>query len=106
MLYRRKIYQIESSMYETFTHFFHTYLLPNQLTHGAEFIGRWVNEQQTEIMAMWAYADKGHYEAVDAAIRASDLHTEAQTYRKTLPSLFLTSKEEFLTSTGNCGQSK
>lgn len=97
---------IEPTMYETFTHFFHTYLLPNQLTHGAEFIGRWVNEQQTEIMAMWAYVDRGHYEAVDAAIRASDLHTEAQDYRKTLPSLFLTSKEEFFTSAGMYGQSK
>lgn len=99
MLYRRKIYQIESSLYETFTHFFHTYLLPNQLTHGAQLIGRWVNEQQTEIMAMWAYA------AVDAAIRASDLHKEAQAYRKTLPSLFLTSKEEFFISTGDYGKS-
>jgi len=93
-------------MYETFTHFFHTYLLPNQLTHGAELIGRWVNEQQTEIMAMWAYADRGHYETVDAAIRASNLHIEAQTYRKTLPPLFLTSNEEFFTSTGDYRQSK
>jgi 8-oxo-dGTP diphosphatase len=100
MLYRRKTYTIEPSMYKTFTNFFHTYLLPNQLTHGAELVGRWVNEEKTEIMALWAYTDRTHYEAVDAAIRASDLHVEAQTYRKTLPPLFLTGKEDFLSSTG------
>ena len=93
-------------MYKTFTHFFHTYLLPNQLTYGAQLIGRWVNEGQTEIMAMWAYDNRTQYEEIQASIRASDLHVEAQTYRKTLPSLFISSSEDFFTSTGDYGQAK
>ena len=106
MLYRRKTYKINPKMYKTFTHFFHTYLLPNQLTYGARLIGRWVNEEQTEIMAMWAYDNRAHYETVEASIRASDLHVEAQTYRKTLPSLFISTTENFFTSTGDYGQAK
>ncbi|HJF30466.1 MAG TPA: NUDIX domain-containing protein [Sporosarcina psychrophila] len=106
MLYRRKTYTIEPSMYETFTHLFHTYLLPNQLTHGAQLVGRWVNEEQTEIMAMWSYDNRVHYETVDAGIRASEMHVEAQNYRKSLTPLFISSNEDFFTSTGDYGQSK
>jgi len=101
MLYRRKQYTINPEMYDTFNHFFHTYLLPNQLTHGAKLIGRWGNESKTEILAIWAYQDRADYERVDAAIRASDLHVTAQNYRKTLPPLFVTSSEGFMESTGN-----
>jgi len=93
-------------MYETFTLFFHTYLLPNQLTHGAQLIGRWVNEEQTEIMALWSYDNRAHYELVDAGIRASEMHAEAQNYRKSLAPLFISSNEEFFTSTGDYGQTK
>jgi len=101
MLYRRKQYTINPEMYDTFNHFFYTYLLPNQLTHGAKLIGRWGNESKTEILAIWAYQDRADYERVDAAIRASDLHVTAQNYRKTLPPLFVTSSEGFMESTGN-----
>ena len=106
MLYRRKTYTIEPAMYETFTHFFHTYLLPNQLTHGAQLVGRWVNEERTEIMAMWSYDNRAHYETVDAGIHASEMHAEAQNYRKSLAPLFISSNEDFFTSTGDYGQSK
>ena len=88
-------------MYDTFNHFFHTFLLPNQLTHGASLVGCWINESRTEIMAMWAYRDRADFERVDAAIRESELHQTAQNYRKTLPSLFETSSEDFMESTGN-----
>ena len=88
MLYRRKTYKIEAPMYETYTQFFHTYLLPNQLTHGAQLVGRWVNEELTEIMALWSYDSRAHYETVDAAIRASKMHTQAQRHRKTFGSLY------------------
>ncbi|MDX1806191.1 MAG: NUDIX domain-containing protein [Paenisporosarcina sp.] len=101
MLFRRKTYTIKPEMYEAFTHFFHTYLLPNQLTHGASLVGRWVNESKTEIMAMWAYQDLADYARVDAAIRDSELHQTAQNFRKTLPTLFETSSEDFMKSTGN-----
>lgn len=106
MLYRRKIYTIDPYVYDQFTHFFHTYLLPNQLTFGAKLIGRWVNENKTEIMALWGYKDKAHYEEVESHIRASELHKEAQEFRKTLPPLFLDSSQDFFTSTGHYESSK
>lgn len=101
MLFRRKMYTIKPEMLETFNHFFHTYLLPNQLTHGATLIGRWVNTDKTEIMAMWGYRDMADFERVDQAIRASELHETAQAYRKTLPALFETSSEDFMEWTGD-----
>ncbi|PUB11425.1 NUDIX hydrolase [Paenisporosarcina sp. OV554] len=101
MLFRRKSYTINPDMYDTFNHFFHTFLLPNQLTHGASLVGRWVNESRTEIMAMWAYRDLADFEHVDAAIRESEHHQTAQNYRQTLPSLFENSSEDFMESTGN-----
>lgn len=101
MYYRRKTYTIKPEMYDVFNHFFHTYLLPNQRTHGATLIGRWVNDSKTEIMAMWAYQNQDAYERVDIAIRNSELHETAQNFRKTLPPLFISSSEDFLESTGN-----
>lgn len=106
MLYRRKTYEIDPAVYEVFTNFFHTYLLPNQLTHGAKLLGRWVNEEKTEIMALWAYRDREHYEEVEQGIRASEMHQQAQETRKSLPRLFITSNETFFTPTGNYESSK
>jgi 8-oxo-dGTP diphosphatase len=106
MFYRRKQYKIQPEMYDTFNHFFHTYLLPNQLTHGASLVGRWVNESKTEILAMWAYQNRAHFERVDAAIRESEHHKTAQSFRKTLPPLFETSSEDFMESTGDYSSSR
>ncbi|MFX3673577.1 MAG: NIPSNAP family protein [Paenisporosarcina sp.] len=106
MIFRRKMYTIKPEMYDTFNHFFHTYLLPNQLTNGAQLVGRWVNESKTEIMAMWSYQNQADYERVIAAIRASELHETAQNYRKTLPPLFVTSSEDFMEQTGDYESSR
>lgn len=65
MLFPRKMYTIKPDMYDIFNYFFHTYLLPNQLTHCASLVGRWVNESKTEIIAMWAYRDRADFECVD-----------------------------------------
>lgn len=101
MQYRRKTYTIKPEMYDTFNHFFHTYLLPNQMTCGARLVGRWVNETKSEIMAIWAYRDRADFERVDAAIRQSELHQTAQSFRKNLPPLFEKSSEDFMESTGD-----
>jgi 8-oxo-dGTP diphosphatase len=53
MIYRRKVYKLIPERFEEFNAFFHTYLLPNQLKHGARLIGRWVTEEKNEIMAIW-----------------------------------------------------
>ncbi len=90
-------------MLETFNHFFHTYLYPNQLKHGAKLIGRWVNESQTEITAMWEYESVEHYHSIEKDIQQSELHRAAQEKRKENGHLFLECHEEFLSSTSEKG---
>ncbi|GAF15278.1 MutT/nudix family protein [Bacillus sp. JCM 19046] len=99
MIYRRKTYKILPEMLEPFNLFFHTYLYPNQRQHGAKLIGRWTNDTHTEIVAIWSYTSKEHYESIETSIRASDLHKQAQKKRQELGPLFLESTQEFLTST-------
>ncbi|MFS0783038.1 NUDIX hydrolase [Bacillus sp. 1P06AnD] len=101
MFYRRKTYKVLPHNVERFNAFFHQNLLPNQLGHGAVLIGRWVNEEKTEIMAMWEYKDKGQYEWIEAQIGSSDAHITAQEERRrNAEPLFEGSSEEFWTSTG------
>ncbi|MFQ3546240.1 NUDIX domain-containing protein [Halobacillus rhizosphaerae] len=100
MIYRRKTYTIDPNSFEAFTQFFHEYLLPNQLGHGARLIGRYVTLDHKEIMALWEYDSFGDYEAITNKIRQSELHEKAQKRRKELGDLFIESKEDFLESTG------
>ncbi|TFB22763.1 NUDIX domain-containing protein [Filobacillus milosensis] len=99
MFYRRKTYTIDPNKLDTFNKFFHEYLYPNQIYHGAKLVGRWVNEGQNEIMAMWEYKDQEHYEQIEKNIRQTDLHKQAQERRKELGNLYIDSKEEFMHST-------
>lgn len=100
MLYRRRIYRIQPEVLETFTAFFEEFLLPNQLKHGASLVGRWVNEAQDEVMALWAYESREAYEQIQAAVRQDPLHARAEERRKQLGALYLEVREEFLTPTG------
>ncbi|RPF53400.1 NUDIX hydrolase [Aquisalibacillus elongatus] len=97
MFFRRKTYQISSDQIETFNNFFHHYLLPNQLAHGAKLVGRWVNEEKSEIMAMWEYESKEHYEKIEQKIKQTELHQMAQEKRK---GFTYESQEDFMYSTG------
>jgi 8-oxo-dGTP diphosphatase len=84
MIYRRKVYKITSETFEEFTHFFHTYLLPNQLKHGARLVGRWVTEGKDEVTAIWEYDSFEEYTRIEEAVRNDDLHRVAQEKRQEL----------------------
>lgn len=99
MIYRRKTYKVKPEKVDEFTQFFHTYLYPNQVKNGAKIVGRWVNDDKTEVVAIWAYQSMEHYEMIETQIRQSDLHKQAQEKRKELGELFIESKQDFLTST-------
>ncbi|MET3289375.1 UNVERIFIED_CONTAM: 8-oxo-dGTP diphosphatase [Brevibacillus sp. OAP136] len=103
MIFRRKTYKIKPELAGRFHDFFHTYLYPNQVKHGAKLVGRWVNEAQDEVVAIWEYRDKAHYEAIEHAIRNSALHQEAQQKRHELPDLYVEAKQDFLLSTAASG---
>ncbi|QQZ09844.1 NIPSNAP family protein [Heyndrickxia vini] len=102
MIYRRKTYKIKPEKLNDFNQFFHRYLYPNQLNHGAKLIGRWVNEAEDEITAIWEYESKEQYEAIEQGIRGSELHEKAQQRRRELGNLYIESRQDFLTSTLNC----
>ncbi len=103
MFYRRKTYKIQPEQLNEFNQFFHTYLYPNQIKHGAKLIGRWVNDSKDEIMAIWEYKNMEHYESIEQMIRNSELHRQAQEKIKSLTSLDYASHEDFLTSTAHPG---
>lgn len=99
LIYRRKTYRISPEVLEVFTDFFHMYLYPNQIQHGARLVGRWVNESKDEIVAIWEYDSMEHYEQIERMIKQSDLHTKAMSKRKELGELYLDFTQDFLTST-------
>ena len=65
MIYRRKTYKIKPEKLNEFNEFFHTYLYPNQTTHGAKLVGRWVNEAKDEIVAIWEYESIEEYQNIE-----------------------------------------
>ncbi|MFD2372045.1 NUDIX domain-containing protein [Brevibacillus sp. GCM10020057] len=99
MLYRRKTYRIRPERLEEFTHFFQTYLYPNQVEHGAKLVGRWVNEAADEVTAIWEYTSREHYEQIEQRIKQTRLHQLAQQKRQEAGELYLESRQDFLTST-------
>ncbi|MDY0407545.1 NUDIX domain-containing protein [Virgibacillus soli] len=99
MFYRKKTYHITPEMLDRFNQFFHRYLYPNQIKHGAKLIGRWVNEEQSEITAIWKYTSRNQYEQIENKIRQSDIHQQAQQERKRIEPIYISSREEFITST-------
>jgi 8-oxo-dGTP diphosphatase len=99
MIYRRKTYKIRPEKLDDFNDFFHTYLYPNQLKHGAKLVGRWVTENKDEIVAIWEYSSMEHYENIESNIKKSELHKKAKEKRSELGELYIESKQDFLSST-------
>jgi 8-oxo-dGTP diphosphatase len=99
MIFRRKTYKIKPERLQEFNDFFHNYLYPNQIRHGAKLVGRWVNDDKTEIMALWEYDSIEQYESIEAKIRESELHHRAKERRMELGKLYLESDQEFFSPT-------
>ncbi|MEH7347694.1 NIPSNAP family protein [Gottfriedia acidiceleris] len=103
MIYRKKSYKINPDKLKQFNDFFHLFLYPNQIKHGAILIGRWVNESNDKIEAIWQYESLEQYEQIEKMIRESELHLKAKEKRAQLDELFVESHQEFLTSTSPIG---
>ncbi|WP_110935611.1 NUDIX domain-containing protein [Salipaludibacillus neizhouensis] len=99
MIYRRKTYKIQPEKLNEFNNFFHSFLYPNQIKHGAKLIGRWVNDNKVEILAIWEYRSIEHYESIENQIRNSELHKKAKEKRKEIGELYIESNQDFLSST-------
>ncbi|WP_054707908.1 NUDIX domain-containing protein [Bacillus sp. JCM 19041] len=99
MIYRRKTYKIKPEKLDDFNHFFHTYLYPNQIQHGARLIGRWVNENKDEILAIWEYSSMEQYHQIEQQIKNSERFKRAEEKRKELGEIYIESHQDFLTTT-------
>lgn len=71
-----------------FHDFFHTFLLPVHLRHGARLAGRWETED-CRVVAIWEYDDRAAYERIEAAVRADPGSRRAQQRRAELPALMV-----------------
>jgi len=104
MIYRRRTYVVHPERVEAFTAFFHAYLLPNQWKHGARLVGRYVNEAQDEVTALWEYESLAEYERIQALVAADERAAVAKAKKAELEAvdgpLFVSMREEFLTATG------
>lgn len=99
MIYRRKSYKIRPEKLDDFNSFFHKYLYPNQKKCGAKLVGRWVNDNEDEIVAIWEYESIEQYEMIENRIKNTELHQKAKEKRKELGELYIESKQDFLSST-------
>jgi hypothetical protein len=64
MLFRYRHYCVVPGKITLFNDFFQEWLLPIQLRHGAQLVGRWQTEDGSEIVALWAYASMEAYRAI------------------------------------------
>jgi hypothetical protein len=99
VIYRRRTYRVDPARAEAFNAFFNQHLLPMQLKYGARLIGRWITEDRTEIVAIWAYRDRAEYEQIERRIDADPATPEVRAVRRTLEPLFLETRQDFLLST-------
>ena len=77
MFYRRKYYIVKNEFVEEFNRHFKETNLPNQLSNGTRFIGRWMkkyDEMTTEIFAIWEYDSYEEYIEIETKIRQDQDH--------------------------------
>jgi hypothetical protein len=111
VIYRRKTYIIASSFVDEFNALFNDILLPAQLKYGARLIGRWhtqLDEETSEIFAMWEYDTMEQYEEIERRIKADQEHVRrvqerydqlgrhryAEVFRREIQQQFFTSTVE------------
>ncbi|UOQ92610.1 NIPSNAP family protein [Halobacillus shinanisalinarum] len=97
MFYRRATYKIAPNQYEPWTRFFHEYVLPNQLAHGARLAGRYTTLDHTEVVTIWEYDNYKDYLLVDRKVKESAIYKKALQVEP----LYHHLKEDFLEEGGD-----
>ncbi len=100
MFCRREIYKISPGRIIECNTFFNEYVMPIQLKNGAKLIGRWITEEENEILTMWHYPSYDDYLKIEERVKKDELHQQAQAQLLKLGKLYLDSRQDFLTSTG------
>ena len=98
VIYRMRTYAIVRESLQRFNEFFEEHLLHTQLRHGARLVGRWSTEDD-RVVAIWEYDSRDDYERIQRAVTLDPATARAQEVRVTLPQLFTSMTETFMTST-------
>ena len=98
MIYRMRVYEVVRENLDVFNRFFTEHLLPTQLRHGAQLIGRW-STYDGRVIAIWKYESRADYERIQEVVTLDPATARAQAVRATLPRLFTAMTETFMTST-------
>lgn len=98
MIYRMRTYQVVPENIDRFNEFFEDHLLPTQLRYGARLVGRWSTEDG-RIVAIWEYDNRAEHDRIQKAVTLDPETARAQALRRSLPALFTSMSETFMTST-------
>lgn len=96
VIYRRKQYDVTPEQLAKMNDFFRDYVLPIQLRHGARLVGRWIDEDGTEILAIWEYDSMERYREIEQLVSQDPMQKRAEAERRKLGPLCLRSREDFL----------
>jgi hypothetical protein len=100
MLFRYRRYEVVPGQIDGFNTFFREHLLPVQQHYGARLVGRWQTEDGAVVIALWAYDDLAHYEAIQAQVSRDPRSKQAQMIRReALDPLYSEQEELFLVPT-------
>ncbi|MGV2941383.1 NUDIX hydrolase [Mesobacillus sp. LC4] len=98
MIFKRNTYMIKPESLGDINKFFHTHVYPIHIENGAKLIGRWMNETNEEILVIWEYNSKVHYERINSLIENSE---EYQSAMKELGEIQIETDRDFLSSTAS-----
>lgn len=65
MIFLRKTERIQSGKLEDFNRIFHTHEYREYVKNSAKLIGRWVNDKEDEILTIWEFKNKSHFENLE-----------------------------------------
>ena len=92
-----RTYQAVPESIDRFNAFFEEHLLPTQLRYGARLVGRWSTEDG-RVVAIWEYDSRAEYDRIQKAVELDPETARAKEFRATLPPLFTSLGETFMSS--------
>lgn len=100
MFFRARRYIVAEGKADAFTAFFLQRLLPIEERYGGRLVGRWQTEDESEVLALWAYQSRESAEQCAKLIRDDPAMREATSFRERyLDPLYLEEAESELLST-------
>jgi hypothetical protein len=100
MFFRARRYIVAEGKADAFTAFFLQRLLPVEERYGGRLVGRWQTEDESEVLALWAYQSQEAASQCAKAVSEDPAWREATSFRERyLDPLYLEEAESDLYST-------